>query len=113
MNDLELAVRTIEDILPEMPTKGIQKWKGILITALAKIEDELNATKEHVCGVCFSKEYGFRTELPSGWREKGDLTICFNHEDNEVAELLQKAVDADTPEPVDTEKTLDDLMALI
>lgn len=113
MNDLELAVRTIEDILPEMPTKGLQKWKGILTTALLKIEDELNASQEHVCGVCLFKEFGYRTDLPVGWREKGDLTICFNHEDNEVAELLKKALDADKPEPVNTEKTLEELMAMI
>lgn len=114
INDLELAVRTIEGILSEMPTKGLQKWKGILETALVKIEAELlNTTQEHVCGVCLSKEFGYRTELPVGWREKGDLTICFNHEDNEVADLLKKALDADKPEPVNTEKTLDELYAMI
>lgn len=113
MSDLELAVRTIENILPDMPTKGLQKWKGILTTALVKIEAELGAVAEHTCGVCLFKEFGYRTDLPVGWREKGDLTICFNHEDNEVADLLQKALDADKPEPVDTEKTLDELMALI
>lgn len=113
MSDLELAVKTIEDILPEMPTKGIQKWKGILITALAKIEDELNSQKEHVCGVCLYKEFGYRTELPVGWREKGDLTICWHHEDNEVAKLLQKAIDDDKPEPVNAEETLEELMAMI
>lgn len=113
MNDLELAVRTIENILPEMPTKGLQKWKGILTTALYKIEDELNSHQEHVCGVCLFKEFGYRTELPVGWREKGDLTICFNHEDNEVADLLKKALDADKPEPVNTEQTLEELMAAI
>lgn len=113
MTDLELAVRTIEDILPDMPTKGILKWQSILWTALAKIENEMNRHVEHVCGVCLFKEFGFRDELPIAWREKGDLTICFNHEDNEVAELLKKALDADKPEPVDTEKTLDELMAIL
>lgn len=111
MNELESAVRTIESILPEMPTKGLQKWKGILTTALVKIEAELESVKEHVCGVCLYKEFGYRTELPVGWREKGDLTICFNHEDAEIAELLKKALDADKLEPVDTEKTLDELMS--
>lgn len=113
MNDLELAVRTIENIIPDMPTKGLQKWKGILTTALVKIEAELETVAEHTCGVCLFKEFGYRMELPIGWREKGDLTICFNHEDNEVADLLKKALDADKPEPVDTEKTLDELMSLI
>lgn len=113
MNELELAVRTIESILPDMPTKGLQKWKGILTTALVKIEAELETSQEHVCGVCLFKEWGYRTDLPVGWREKGDLTICFNHEDNEVAELLKKALDADKPEPVDTEETLEELMAAI
>lgn len=113
MNDLELAVRTIENIIPDMPTKGLQKWKGILTTALVKIEAELEAVAEHTCGVCLFKEFGYRQELPVGWRERGDLVICFNHEDNEVAEALQKAVDADKPEPVDTEKTLEELMAVL
>lgn len=113
MSDLELAVRTIENILPDMPTAGLQKWKGILTTALVKIEAELEAVAEHTCGVCLFKEFGYRQELPVGWREKGDLVICFNHEDNEVADLLAKAIKADTPESVDTEKTLEELMALI
>ncbi len=113
INDLELAVRTIESILPDMPTKGLQKWSGILYTALVKIEAELNSTKMHTCGVCGAEEYGYRTELPIVWREKGDLVICWNHEDAEVADLLQKAIDADKPEPVDTEKTLDELMAAL
>lgn len=113
INDLELAVRTIEDLLPDLPTKSLQKWLGIFNTAAIKIEQELNSTQMHACGVCGFEEYGYRTELPVGWREKGDLTICFNHEDNEVAELLQKAVDADKPEPVDTDKTIDELMALL
>lgn len=113
MNDLELAVRTIESILPDMPTKGLQKWKGILTTALVKIEAELEAVAEHTCGVCLFKEFGYRTELPVSWRERGDLVICFNHEDNEIADLLKKALDADKPEPVDTEKTLEDLLAIL
>lgn len=113
INDLELAVRTIEDILPEMPTKGLQKWKGILTTALVKIEAELETVAEHTCGVCLFKEFGYRTELPVGWRERGDLTICFKHEDNEIAEALKAALKADEPEPVNTEKTLEELMAMI
>lgn len=113
MNDLELAVRTIENILPEMPTKGLQKWKGILTTALVKIEAELEVVAEHTCGVCLFKEFGYRMELPVGWREKGDLVICFNHEDNEVAAMLSQAMEADKPEPVDTEHTLEELMAIL
>ncbi len=113
MNDLELAVRTIEDILPDMPTKGLQKWKGILTTALIKIEAELNTVAEHTCDVCLAKEFGYRTELPVGWRDRGDLTICFNHEDNEVADMLKKGLERETPKPVDKEKTLDELMNLI
>ena len=114
MNDLELAVRTIEDILPEMPTKGLQKWKGILTTALTKIEAELEAVQEHICGVCLFKEFGYRTELPVGWREHGDLIICFGHEDAEIAKVLTKALEDDKKHAkVNTEKTLDELMALI
>lgn len=113
MNELELAVRTIENILPDMPTKSLQKWKGILETALVKIEAELCAVAEHTCSVCFFKEFGYRDELPVGWREKGDIKICFSHEDAEVADTLQKALEADTPEPVHTEQTLEELMSLL
>ena len=110
MNDLELAVRTIEDILPDMSTQKLQKWKAILTTALIKVNAELEAVSEHVCGVCLSKEYGYRMELPVGWRERGDLIICFQHEDAEVARAMEEALAADK---VDTEQTLEELMALI
>lgn len=111
MNDLELAVRTVEDILPDMPTKGLYKWKGILESAIAKIDRELDSAQMHACGVCGFEEYGHRTELPVGWRERGDLVLCFKHEDKEIAEILEKAIEADKPEPVDTEDTLEELMA--
>jgi hypothetical protein len=107
------TVRVIEKYLPMASNKLLQRWKGVFTTAILKIEEELNSTLMHQCGVCGFEEYGYRTELPIGWREKGDLTICYNHEDNEVAELLKKAIDADKPEPVDTEKTLDELMAIL
>lgn len=113
MTDLELAVRTIEQILPDMPTAGLQKWKGILETALVKIESELCAVAEHTCSVCFFKEFGYRDEMPIGWREKGDIKICFQHEDKEVADAMQAALEADKPEPVNTERTLEELMAIL
>jgi len=111
LNDLELAVRTIEDILPEMPTAGLQKWKGILTTALVKIEAELCAVAEHTCSVCLFKEFGYRDEMPIAWREKGDIKICFNHEDAEVAATLKKALKADTLEPVNKDEALENLLA--
>lgn len=114
MTDLELAVRTIENILPDMPTKQLQKWKGIFTTALIKLEDELNSTLMHTCGVCGEEEYGYRTDLPTGWREAGDLMICFNHEDNEVAAQLAEALEKDKEEVAQTaEESLDELMAMI
>lgn len=113
MGELELAVRTIEDILPSLPTKNLQKWKGILESALVKIDAELQSTMMHRCSVCGFEEYGYRMELPIAWRGRGDIVICFNHEDNEVADLLKKAVEADKPEPVNTEKSLEELMALL
>lgn len=113
INDLELAVRTIEHILPDMPTEGLKKWRGILTTALIKIDRELESTQMHLCGVCGFEEYGFRTELPIAWREKGDLKICFQHEDAEVADALSKALEADRPDPAVQEQTLDELMALL
>lgn len=113
MTDLELAVRTIEGILPDMPTDGLKKWKGILTTALVKIEAELCAVAEHTCSVCLTKEFGYRDELPVSWREKGDIVICFNHEDKEVADAMSKALKADTPEPVNTERTLEELLDIL
>lgn len=113
MTELELAVRTIEDIIPDMPTKGLEKWKGILTTALVKIEAELEAVAEHVCGVCLYKEFGYRKELPVGWRERGDLTICWDHKDSEVGDMLQKGLEAEAPAPVNTEEALEDLMAIL
>lgn len=79
INDLELTVRTIEDMLPEMPTKQLQKWQGIFRTALLKTERELTATSLHTCALCFSQEWGYRDDLPTSWFQKGDSEICFNH----------------------------------
>lgn len=136
INDLELAVRTIDNMLPDMPTKSLQKWQGILRTALIKIEKELTNTYEHTCKICFFQEYGYRDELPSFWYKKGEAEICFNHEYKDAERLLKEAgyeVDAFFPEeeqpvtleglkltmdrlpPAKTEKdhTLDELMDLI
>lgn len=113
INDLELAVRAIEEITAEMPTKALQKWRAIFTSAIIKIDAELGSTQINTCDVCGFQEYGFRTELPVAWRERGDLTICFKHEDNEIAEAIQKSLEADKPEPIDTEKSLDELLAMI
>lgn len=114
MHDFELAVRSVEEILPQMPTKGLHKWKGILTTALLKIDTELQSTHEHTCDICLFKEYGYRTELPMNWREKGDLVICFNHEDNEIADELQKSLDADKEtQDATAEQSLEELMDLV
>lgn len=107
MNDLELAVRTIESIIPDMPTKGLQKWKGILTTALVKIEAELETVSEHTCTICLFQEFGYRMELPIGWRQIGEVTACFQHEDSEIK------ASKPAPEPVDQDKALEDLMALV
>lgn len=113
MNDLELAVRTIENILPDMPTERVQKWKGILETALVKVDAELESVAEHTCSICASKEFGYRTELPAGWRERGDLIICFQHEDTEIAEAIETALAADKANEPSEEETLEELMAAI
>lgn len=89
INDLELTVRTIEDLLPEMPTSGLQKWQGILRTTLAKVEKELTATKLHTCRLCFFEEWGYRDELPSFWYGKGDSVICFQHTYEEADKELK------------------------
>jgi hypothetical protein len=93
--NFEIAIRTIERALPYVPTKTLLHWKSMLATAQAKIQDELNSTLMHECGVCGFEEYGYRTELPIGWRERGDLVICFNHEDQEIADALKKSLAAD------------------
>lgn len=114
MSELELAVRTIEDNLDQLPTKSLQKWKGILESALVKIDDELNATIMRTCGVCGFEEYGYRDELPVAWREKGDLVICFKHEDEEVAEQIEKALEKDKEQKqADTDESLEELLAMI
>lgn len=113
LNDLELAVRTIENILPDMPNKSLEKWHGIFTTALIKLEAEQASTQMHLCSVCGFEEYGYRTDLPIAWREKGDIKICFNHEDAEVADMLKKGLEAEAPAPVNEEETLEDLMALL
>lgn len=114
MNDLELAVRTIEEILPDMPTEGLQKWQGILTTALVKVEAELNSTMLHRCDVCGEEEYGYRTETPIQWRVQGELTICFRHEDKDIADRLETALKADEEQVKQTaEESLEELMDLI
>lgn len=95
INDVELAVRTIEEILPEMPTKQLQKWQGIFRTALLKTEKELTATSLHTCVLCFTQEWGYRDDLPVSWYQKGDAEICFSHEYAEAEKEL-KAMGDDT-----------------
>lgn len=91
INDLELAVRTIDDMLPDMPTPALQKWQGILKTALLKTEKELTATYLHTCKICFFQEWGYRDELPSLWYKKGEAEICFQHEYADAEKLLKDA----------------------
>ena len=89
INDLELTVRTIEEMIPDMPTSGLQKWQAIFSTALTKVNKELTSTMLHTCRLCFFQEYGYRDELPSGWFGKGDSHICFQHEYEEAAKELK------------------------
>lgn len=103
INDLELAVRVIDEMLPDMPTKALQKWQGILGTALAKVNKELTASHLHTCKICFFQEWGYRDELPSMWYRKGDAEICFQHEYAQAEKLLKEAgheVDAFFPPEV-------------
>lgn len=103
MTDLELAVRTIQDMVSELPTEQLQKWKGILKTASLTIEKELAATYLHTCKICFLEEWGYRDELPSQWYKKGGAEVCFSHEYAESEKLLKDAgykVDAFFPPEV-------------
>lgn len=91
MTDLELAVRTIDEMVPDMPTESLKKWKGILTTALLKINKELTATQLHTCKICFLEEFGYRDELPVSWYKKGSAEICFQHKYDESEKLLKDA----------------------
>lgn len=95
INELELTVRTIEDMLPDMPTKQLQKWQGIFRTALLKTEKELTATCLHTCVLCFFEEWGYRDDLPVSWYKKGDAEICFQHSYDDAEKEL-KAMKRDT-----------------
>lgn len=114
MSDLTLAVRTIEEILPDLSNEQLQEWSGILYTAYTKVEQEMNSTMMHTCDVCGAEEYGYRTELPSLWRQRGDIVICFNHEDSEILEEIQKSLDKDKAVATATkDDSLEELMAIL
>lgn len=136
MTDLELTVRTIEEMLPDMPTAGLQKWKGILQTALIKIDKELTAVSLHTCRICFLEEWGYRDDLPVSWYKKGEAEICFSHDYETAETLLRDAgytedaeeipedapngvenlrvhMDHLPPPPSDQEQTLEELMDLL
>lgn len=136
MNELELTLRTIDDLLPELPTSALKKWKAIIYTLEAKIDEELKNTCLHQCRICFFSEYGYRDELPSFWYKKGDAEICFQHEYKDAEKLLKDAgyetdaffppevenpsIDAlkvtmdNLPEkPSEQEETLEELMSLL
>lgn len=91
MHEFELTVRTIDDMLPDMPTKRLQEWQGVLRSALVKVEKELTSTYLHTCKICFFQEYGYRDELPSFWYRKGEAEICFQHEYDQAEKLLKEA----------------------
>lgn len=135
IHEFELTVRTIDDMLPDLPTKSLQKWQAILHTSLIKINKELTNTYLHTCKICFFQEYGYRDELPASWYKKGGAEICFQHEYDKAEQLLKDAgyeedasseteipaisVEAlnvqmkNTPEPTEEENTLKELMDLL
>ena len=109
MHEFELTVRTIEDLLPDMPTSGLQKWKAIVHTLELKIDEELKNTKLHTSRLSFFQEWGYRDELPSFWYGKGDSVICFQHTYEEATKALNEMgeeTDAflpEEPQPVTVE----------
>lgn len=111
MTDLELAVRTIQEMTPTLPTAQLQKWKSILTTALLRIEEELQAVHEHTCHICFYKEFGYRDELPIAWHEVKDVIACFQHEYDDVKLFIQEG--SKEPTPQSTEQTVEELMDLL
>lgn len=136
INDLELTLRTIQEMLPELSTAQLHKWYAIGHTFVAHVEQEMKATHLHTCKICFIQEWGYRDELPSAWYQKGSAEICFQHEYNESEQLLKDAGFEDDaffppeipspslgalkvamanlpPPPSEVEKTVDELMALL
>ena len=91
INDLELTVRTIQEMLPDLPTSQLHKWYAIGRTFLAHIEEEMKATQLHTCRICFFEEWGYRDELPVSWYKKGNAEICFQHEYADSERLLKDA----------------------
>ncbi len=91
MTELELAIRTIDEIAPDIPTESLKKWKGILTTALLKINKELTATQLHTCKICLLEEWGYRDELPVSWYKKGSAEICFKHNYADSEKLLKES----------------------
>ena len=101
------TVRAIEEHLAVLPSSVLERWKGIFVTAAHKIDQELESTMMHRCDVCGDEEYGYRTELPIKWYTKGELTVCYNHERDEV-------LAEETSEPEATvEQSLDELLAMV
>lgn len=136
VNELELTVRSIEDMLPDLSTERLEKWYAIFHTALAKVKKEMEATCLNTCQICFFQEYGYRNEIPSLWYQKGSAIICFQHEYADAERLLKEAgretdaflppdiatpsveslkvrMDNLPPPPPEEDKTLEELMALI
>lgn len=101
------TVRAIEEHLAVLPSSVLERWKGIFVTAAHKVDAELNSTMMHRCDICGDEEWGYRTELPIQWYVKGELTVCYNHERDEV--VIEGVVE---PEAT-VEQTLDELMAIL
>lgn len=115
MNDLELAVRTIDEHAPQMSTEALQKWHSILRTALIKVEKELTAGAFHTCDMCFMQECGYRDEMPIAWHRVDGVIACFQHE---YADVKKYAAEQNADEPFDsapksTEDSLEDLMSIL
>lgn len=137
INELELTIRTIKEMLPDLSTEQLHKWYAIGTTFIAHVEQEMKATALHTCVLCFFQEWGYRDDLPMSWFQKGDAEICFAHS-YEEAEKELKAMNRDTdaflppdvapitvetlkthmdknlpPPATEVEQTVDELMALL
>lgn len=113
MTDIELAIRTVEEVIPHMSTEDLQKWQGILNTAVVKIEKELVAVCQHTCEICFAQEYGYRNELPIAWHSTAGIKSCFKHEYDEVKKIAEELEEAQPFSEEPKKSTLEELMALI
>lgn len=106
MNDLDVIVRNLEHIMPEMSNDQLHRCKSLFTTGLAKVDNELQSTSLHTCHLCFFQEYGYREELPIAWQEYMGVEACFSHEYDDVKAFFDQQ---NADEPFSSEPAVDNV----